>query len=48
MGMVFRMVIDVEAIEAILNRGNTAEIKRTKDGVLILEVSKKIRKGGRK
>lgn len=44
MGVVLTMVIDVEVIRAILERGNTAEVKAVKDGVLILEVSKKIRK----
>ena len=35
--------IDTQAIQEILSRDNTAEIKRNKDGdVVILEVSKKI------
>lgn len=35
--------IDVQAIEEILDRDNTAEVKRNKDGdVIVLEVSKKI------
>lgn len=35
--------IDVKAIREILFRGNTAEVKRNKDGnVIILEVRKKI------
>lgn len=38
------MVIDVELIEKILQRGNTAEVKLNKNGVLILEVQKTVRK----
>lgn len=35
--------IDVKAIREILSRDNTAEVKRNKDGnVIILEVRKKI------
>ena len=35
--------IDVQAIEDILDRDNTAEVKRNKDGkVIVLEVEKKI------
>lgn len=35
--------IDVQAIEDILDRDNTAEVKRNKDGkVIILEVTKKV------
>lgn len=34
--------INVKAITEILNRGNTAEVKKNKDGVIILEVKKKI------
>lgn len=35
--------IDVQAIEDILDRDNTAEVKLNKDGdVLIIEISKKI------
>lgn len=35
--------IDVQAIEDILDRDNTAEVKRNKDGkVIVLEVKKKI------
>lgn len=35
--------IDVKAIREILCRDNTAEVKRTKDGnIIILEVRKKI------
>lgn len=34
--------IDVKVITEILNRGNTAEVKKNKDGVIILEVRKKI------
>ena len=38
------MKIDVQAIEDILDRDNTAEVKRNKDGkVLVLEVTKKIK-----
>lgn len=36
----------VRALEEILERGNTAEIKRTRDGVLILESQKKVRYRG--
>ncbi|WP_166432449.1 hypothetical protein [Lacrimispora amygdalina] len=32
----------IEAIKAILERGNTAEIKRRRNDVIILEVVKKI------
>lgn len=39
------MEVDVKIIEEILNRGNTAEVKKTKNGILILEVSKKIKSG---
>lgn len=38
------MVIDVALIEKILKRGNTAEVKLNKSGVLILEVQKTVRK----
>lgn len=34
--------IDVKAIREILNRGNTAEVKENKNGIIILEVKKKI------
>ena len=34
----------LKPILEILERGNTAEVKRTKDGVLVLEVRKKIAK----
>ena len=38
------MKIDMQAIEDILERDNTAEVKRNKDGkVLVLEVKKKIK-----
>jgi hypothetical protein len=30
-------------INEILSRGNTAEIKKTKDGIIILEVKRKIK-----
>lgn len=33
----------VQAIEAILKRGNNAEVRRKGDGVVILEVQKKIK-----
>lgn len=44
MGVVRPLVIDVETIREILKRGNTAEVKAVKDGVLILEVQKTVRK----
>lgn len=34
--------IDVLEIQRILSRGNTAEVKKNKDGIVILEVRKKI------
>lgn len=35
--------IDTQAIKEIINRDNTAEVKRNKDGdIIILEVRKKI------
>lgn len=34
----------LKPILEILERGNTAEVKRAKDGVLVLEVRKKIAK----
>lgn len=34
--------IDVKAIQEILSRGNTVEVKQNKTGVVILEVKKKI------
>lgn len=35
--------IDVQAINVILDRDNTAEVKKNKDGkVIVLEVTKKI------
>jgi hypothetical protein len=36
-------MVDDKKIEEILARGNTAEVKKTKHGVIILEVSRKIR-----
>lgn len=33
----------IQAIEAILRRGNNAEVRRKGDGVIILEVQKKIK-----
>jgi hypothetical protein len=35
--------IDVQKIQQILERGNTAEVKKTKNGIIILEVNRKIR-----
>lgn len=37
------MNIDVKTIEDIINRGNTAEIKKRKDDVVIIEVKKEIK-----
>ena len=39
------MTIDLKVIEEILSRGNTAEIKKNKNGVIILEVKKSIKSG---
>ncbi len=33
-----------KTVREIANRGNTAEVKRNKDGIVILEVKKKITK----
>ena len=33
----------LQAIEAILKRGNDAEVRRKGDGVVVLEVQKKIK-----
>ena len=33
----------IQAIEAILKRGNNAEVRRKGDGVFVLEVQKKIK-----
>lgn len=33
----------VQTIEAILKRGNNAEVRRKGDGVIVLEVQKKIK-----
>lgn len=33
----------IQAIEAILKRGNNAEVRRKGDGVVVLEVQKKIK-----
>ena len=33
----------VQVIEAILKRGNNAEVRRKGDGVIVLEVQKKIK-----
>jgi hypothetical protein len=38
--------LDVAKISEIIGRGNTAEVKKTKGGVTILEVSRKIRYRG--
>ena len=35
----------IEMIMQILGRGNTAEVKKNKNGILILEVKKQIRSG---
>ena len=35
----------IETIMQIINRGNTAEVKKNKNGILILEVKKQIRRG---
>jgi hypothetical protein len=35
--------INENTIQEILNRGNTAEVKQTKRGIVILEVKRKIR-----
>jgi hypothetical protein len=35
--------LDAEKISEILKRGNTVEVKETKQGITILEVSRKIR-----
>lgn len=32
----------LKAIREILKRGNTAEVKQRKDGIIVLEVNKKI------
>lgn len=36
---------DVKAIEEIISRNSTAEVKRAKDGVIVVEVRKTIKKG---
>lgn len=33
----------IQTIEAILKRGNNAEVRRKGDGVIVLEVQKKIK-----
>jgi len=41
-----KVVLDstsIKAIEAIVNRGNNAEVQRRKDGVVVLEVKKQIK-----
>ena len=35
----------IETVMQIINRGNTAEVKKNKNGILILEVKKQIRSG---
>lgn len=32
----------MKAIQGIYSRGNTAEVKKVKDGIIVLEVKKKI------
>jgi hypothetical protein len=39
-------MINVKQIVEILDRGNTAEIKKTKDGIVLLEVKRKIQQRG--
>jgi hypothetical protein len=39
-------MLDVKKISEILGRGNTAEVKKTKDGIMILEVKRKIKYRG--
>jgi hypothetical protein len=41
-----KIMLDEKKIEEILEHGNTAEVKKTKNGVIILEVSRKIRYTG--
>jgi hypothetical protein len=36
-------MLNNKKIEEILDHGNTAEVKKTRNGVIILEVSRKIR-----
>lgn len=43
--MIENQNIDIKIIEEILSRGNTAEIKKNKNGILILEVKKQIKSG---
>lgn len=37
------MIKVLNKIKEILSRGNTAEVKRVKDGIVVLEVHRKIR-----
>lgn len=37
---------DIEAINKIIAKGNTAEVRKRKDAVLVLEVKKQIKIGG--
>lgn len=37
--------IDIQIIKEILSRGNTAEVKKNKNGIIILEVKKTIKSG---
>jgi hypothetical protein len=39
-------MLDTDKILEILERGNTAEVKKTKDGIIILEVKRKIKYRG--
>lgn len=36
---------EIKAIEAILERGNTAEVKENKEGIMVLEVKRSIKSG---
>lgn len=40
-------MIDTEVIERIIERGNTAEVKKRKDEIIIMEVRKKIKSSGK-
>lgn len=40
-------MIDVKAIEQILARGNTAEVKKRRDEIIVMEVKKQIRSSGK-
>ena len=43
--MIENQNIDIKIIEEILSRGNTAEIKKNKNGIIILEVKRQIKSG---